>query len=380
MILKKPNIGLIFRALTIITFAGVQPVRAQSGAWTSGASIPSTSYGLGAAFVGGQFYAISGFATPRLGIYNPTNNTWTTGAPLPADTGYNLRQYFGTAVLNSNIYVVGGDTGGSGDRATLLCYNTVLNSWTTLAPMPLGPRYGLGAAAVNGYIYAIGGYSIETSSYLDRVEQYNPTNNSWTTVASTPVALSPALVGTINGKIYVAGGGNSSGALTNTYVYDPILNTWATNAPMPIAGTGNAVVLNGQLFSIDGVNAAANMVFAYDPVANTWNTNFALMPTGGGNMGVAADQSNNKIYAVAGYDAGYLYALEIFTLPLPQLNILSFGNQSVIFWPASATNFVLQSATNLSSTNWVTATNGTPVIAVTVTNNLPAAYFRLQQQ
>src|ERR1035438_7002594 len=157
MEIKKPNLGLIFGACTLMTFASILPIRAQSGAWTSGASIPTASYGLEGAFVGGKFYAISGFATARLGIYDPANNTWTTGAPLPADTGYNLRQYFGTAVINSNIYVIGGDTGGSGDRATLLCYNTVLNSWTTLAPMSLGPRYGLSAAAVNGYIYAIGG-------------------------------------------------------------------------------------------------------------------------------------------------------------------------------------------------------------------------------
>jgi hypothetical protein len=59
------------------------------------------------------------------------------------------------------------------------------------------------------------------------------------------------------------------------------------------------------------------------------------------------------------------------------LGIASYGNQSVLFWPASATNVVLQTTTNLSSPNWVTVSNGTPFIAVGVTNSFPAQFFRL---
>ena len=63
----------------------------------------------------------------------------------------------------------------------------------------------------------------------------------------------------------------------------------------------------------------------------------------------------------------------------PQLNIAAFGNQSVLFYPAWATNYVLQSVTSLASTNWQAVTDGVPVIAVTVTNTLPARFFRLQE-
>jgi hypothetical protein len=68
--------------------------------------------------------------------------------------------------------------------------------------------------------------------------------------------------------------------------------------------------------------------------------------------------------------------------PAPQLSIATAGNQNVLFYPAWATNYVLQSVTNLNSTNWLTVTNGVQVIgvtnvAVTVTNNLPASFFRL---
>jgi hypothetical protein len=56
------------------------------------------------------------------------------------------------------------------------------------------------------------------------------------------------------------------------------------------------------------------------------------------------------------------------------------GNQIVLFWPATATNFVLQSTTNLTSaTNWSTV-NGAPVMGVTLPTAPPGTYFRLQSQ
>ncbi len=65
---------------------------------------------------------------------------------------------------------------------------------------------------------------------------------------------------------------------------------------------------------------------------------------------------------------------------LPPPNIAPAGNQSVLFWPTDYGNLLLQSVTNLNSTNWVTVTNGTPISGFTVTNALPSQFFRLQQQ
>ena len=294
------------------------------GAWTTKAPIPSASYGLGGAFVGGKFYAISGFATPRLGIYDPTTNTWTTGAPLPADSGYNLRQYFGTAVLDGKIYVVGGDTGGSGDRATLYRYDPALNTWTSLASMPLGARYGLSAAAIDGKIYAVGGYSIGSSTYLNRLEVYDPASNTWATKASMPIARSGALVGAMNGKLLVAGGGNTGGALTALHVYDPAIDSWSTCAPMPFTGNGEGVVLGGRLFSIGAGPSPERRVFAYDAATDSWSTNFDPMPTGRHALGVAADEVNNKLYVVGGWNGSYVSALEVFA-PVPQATLTSIA-------------------------------------------------------
>ena len=62
---------------------------------------------------------------------------------------------------------------------------------------------------------------------------------------------------------------------------------------------------------------------------------------------------------------------------LTNLGIAPAGNQTVLFWPATATNYVLQSATNLTSPNWVAVSNAVTVTAVAVTNTSPAMFFRL---
>jgi hypothetical protein len=64
--------------------------------------------------------------------------------------------------------------------------------------------------------------------------------------------------------------------------------------------------------------------------------------------------------------------------PIPaQLGIASASNHTVLFWPTTTTNSVLQSTTNLASPNWVAVTDAIPEVAVTVTNTSPARFFRL---
>jgi formylglycine-generating enzyme required for sulfatase activity len=54
------------------------------------------------------------------------------------------------------------------------------------------------------------------------------------------------------------------------------------------------------------------------------------------------------------------------------------GRQSVLYWPASSpTNYVLETVTNLSSTNWLTARTAFAVNAAEVTNAASSGFFRL---
>jgi formylglycine-generating enzyme required for sulfatase activity len=69
-------------------------------------------------------------------------------------------------------------------------------------------------------------------------------------------------------------------------------------------------------------------------------------------------------------------------LAQPALGIVQTNNQSLLYWPANATGFVLQSTTNLASPNWTLATDATPATygsqtAVIVTNSPASRFFRL---
>src|ERR1039458_9177486 len=65
------------------------------------------------------------------------------------------------------------------------------------------------------------------------------------------------------------------------------------------------------------------------------------------------------------------------------LGILPTNQQAMLYWPQTATNYILQSSTDLHSTNLVSAADIFPAAygsntAVTVTNTFTARFFRLR--
>jgi formylglycine-generating enzyme required for sulfatase activity len=65
-----------------------------------------------------------------------------------------------------------------------------------------------------------------------------------------------------------------------------------------------------------------------------------------------------------------------------QMGIKPVGKNVLLSWPATATNYVLQSTTNLASASWLTVSNVVPVLVnnsftVSVTNTARARFFRL---
>src|SRR3972149_10700483 len=103
----------------------------------------------------------------------------------------------------------------SAATGTLSVYATE-NSWVTKAPMHQ-IRAGLGAVAVNGKIYLIGGIETDrpdnAASPLswgkrvsNAVEVYDPTNDSWTTKTSMPTAVGSYVSAVFGNRIYVITG------------------------------------------------------------------------------------------------------------------------------------------------------------------------------
>ena len=161
-----------------------------------------------------------------LEIYDPTTDSWTTGAPMQ-----HPRQFHSSAFgADGRLYVFGGCAGKGGgveisskpevqaisalelsqqarSVREVEVYDPATNHWEERAPMPT-PRQLLSATAgLDGLIYVIGGERAYGHVAEDMVETYNPATDTW---ADGPSLRRPleghASTRTPDGRIWVTGG------------------------------------------------------------------------------------------------------------------------------------------------------------------------------
>lgn len=120
--------------------------------------------------------------------------------------------------MNGKFNVVGGE--GTTFVAPTLEYDPGSDTWTTRASIPT-PRTQLGAAAVNGVVYTLGGWLRGNNGGLNVIEAYDPVTDSWSTKPPLNIARFALGVVTINGAIYAVGGINQVTAVGPGEVYWP---------------------------------------------------------------------------------------------------------------------------------------------------------------
>ena len=175
------------------------------------------------------------------------------------------------------------------------------NSWITESLMPTA-RYNLGAAAVNGKIYALGGHKANVGA-IGTNEQYDPTTDTWTPKTSMPTPREAFAIAVWQNKIYVFGGLGPSGMITTTHVYDPESDSWSTKASLPTSRIFlSASVVNDKIYLIGGESSPSNQTISknevYDPLENSWTTETPLPTSVCGHVSAVID---DKIYVLGGY-------------------------------------------------------------------------------
>lgn len=190
--------------------------------------------------------------------------------------------------------------------------------WLTRAPMPTA-RSDLRAEAISGILYAAGGYSPESSTGdLATLEAYNPLTNSWASKAPMPVTdygnpgRYGGASGVIDGQLYMAGGWRTNPPLpTSTLlVYDPTTDSWSSRASMPIlSGCSGGAVIERKLYVVtycDGYSGYRSYLHVYDPDTDSWST-----LTGSPTIHVApgAAALGGKFYVVGGFDGSSVTAI-----------------------------------------------------------------------
>ena len=187
--------------------------------------------------------------------------------------------------------------------------NATEDSWITLESMST-PRYRLGVAVVDGKIYAIGGFSYDSesgNSVVGTNEMYDPETNTWTTMASMPTARAAFAIAVCQNKIHVIGGTGTGDPLFSCdhEVYDPQTNTWETKEGREFGAYFCANVVNDKIYVIGGQVQwfppcmARDQNIVYDPLTDTW-ADLAPIPVAVERY--ASTVVDNKIYVIGGID------------------------------------------------------------------------------
>jgi hypothetical protein len=144
------------------------------------------------------------------------------------------------------------------------------DSWVSKAPMQVA-RSGLGVAAVNGKIYAIGGSA--ENGVVDTNEEYDPETDTWTNKLPIPTPRESFAIAAYQNKIYCID------QVANE-VYNPATDTWETKASMPMANSASQANVVGDKIYL--ISSSSNLV--YEPATNSWTEKtppqYSISPSG----------------------------------------------------------------------------------------------------
>jgi N-acetylneuraminic acid mutarotase len=209
------------------------------------------------------------------------------------------------AVVGGSIIVIGGQSGSQACYGTDDCvavgavekYSPNSNSWSAGVAMPTA-RWDLGAAALGGRVYAVGGRRrawVGGGRALRTVEVYTPATDRWSVAAPLLQPVDRAVVVALDGKLYVIGGAQAPYAeLKTVQIYEPKTDSWSMGPPLPEARAGAAGVATDHTIYVVGGSGDLGVrgtAFAYTPeVGKTpaaWRR-VSSMPTARDGLCVAA--------------------------------------------------------------------------------------------
>ena len=164
----------------------------------------------------------------------------------------------GAAALDGKLYVVGGCAGSCDmGMAEVDVYDPSTNAWKRMADYPAAVAW-LACGAVNGDLVCAGGVDPTTLDSTTAVYAYSPRTNTWTKTTDLPYDVWGAAYSTANGQLLVSGGAVQNGfAITNQGVAfsmtgsDPATGVWS-----PLPNSNNALYRGGAACGIDKIGGA----------------------------------------------------------------------------------------------------------------------------
>jgi N-acetylneuraminic acid mutarotase len=253
-----------------------------SGSWRSGASLPQPQDEIRAAAGDSIVYlgtgidleqTSSGFrSVARMYAFDPDRATYTRLPDVPARIDHPL-----LAVDTGDLYLVGGYVDGVPTGRTWR-FSARARKWSELAPMPTA-RGGLGGGVIGNRLYAVGGASTTAAKTIQSyrtLEILDLQTGRWRTGPPMRFARHHVGAAALGGSLYVVGGrGRSSLSLAFTERFDPRTGRWEVLPALP-QGVGGlaAVAAGGQVVAVGGGDDEEKWVtgaaWALDPELERW--------------------------------------------------------------------------------------------------------------
>ena len=290
---------LVFGALLVFLAAGSAGAELP-GQWRALKSSAQNRQEVSYVEAGGKLYLAGGMTT-RHERYDPQTNTWTDVKALP-----DALDHIQGVESGGRIYYIGGlDSWPSGHTSAVYIYNPSTNTFTQGAPMPAGRERGAGGVAVyNGKIYYAGGlHDGQAKPWFD---VYDPASNSWSKLPDMPRDRDHFQAAVVGGKFYAIGGRDSlidatTPAMDTYDLTKGVSSSWQTlSQKLPTPRGGFAAAVLGQEILIiggEGGGRAYNTVEAFNTSTGSWRT-LEPMPTARhGTQGAVCD---GGVYVAAG--------------------------------------------------------------------------------
>lgn len=252
--------------------------------------------------------------------YNFDNGTWLKLKDLP----FSRCHHSSVVSEDMHLYIAGGYNKERIIVNNVMRYERYLDRWIKVAQLNV-PRAKFGMAALDGYIYAIGGY--DGTSRLASVEKYCPQTNRWTFISPLSHPTSRVHAASLNGYLYVAGGVIDPGnrCIDTFRRYNPIMDTWEMleKLPTPCSLSG-LVCVKGKIYAIGGTIEnlyATRDVYRYDLEKNIW---VPLQHMIENRFDPGITTFGSKIYVLSGHDGenSFYPNIEVYDIETDEWTVL----------------------------------------------------------
>ena len=246
--------------------------------------------------------------TGSVELYDPTSKTFSSDATPSRNLTTARYRHTATLLPNGDVLIAGGDNGAAVGSAEV--YSAAFGTFSSPGNLATARFFHTATLLPNGRVLVAGGAtSGAPSSVLRSSELYDPNSPAFklTTGGLTDGRYIHTATLLPSGKVLIAGGSGSGGALPSAELYNPSLGTFA--------GTGGGLttaryfatatlLLNGKVLIAGGSNGGPlGSAELFDPTGGTFSVNKGTLVTAR-NSHTATLLQNGQVLIVGGSGAG----------------------------------------------------------------------------